>query len=405
MSKNYSKIYLMNYNMSQHKGVGFVVKAILSGVCAAALVSPVFAATVPKAATRSFLTATQKHLSQYESAQMTALITVWNSKNQDLVPPLTVSDTVASSDIVQLWKTVGTASKLADSKMDDESTYRWKNAVTLASLNNALKVVWTAVATDPSFEQYMPFVKPALTKISGIGVQTDLSTSDSVPRRLVFYWTGVQNKTRFSVHVNVALHGYSEKPNPVAVVYPKPTSKNGSTNGQAKTATTTSPSSPQAGTTTPVNAPQAPSASAPGGAVNIFGQGGVQSQAVADITTPAGRDAQRMNDLHAIAQALQLFNNDTGRYPMGVNLVLGSPGLDCLNSDGFTSSDNCPYPYMSHVPADPGGLVSYSYTAFVSPDGMVTSYSVGAQLEGIAQGTAGTLRSLITLRPTGIFNR
>lgn len=84
------------------------------------------------------------------------------------------------------------------------------------------------------------------------------------------------------------------------------------------------------------------------------------------------RDAKRKSDLSQIARALQVFNEDFGRYPLDVNgEIIGchdddeSDELeDCAWGDVFAAYPNATYQlYMSKLPEDPKGGYEYYYVS------------------------------------------
>ncbi len=96
-----------------------------------------------------------------------------------------------------------------------------------------------------------------------------------------------------------------------------------------------------------------------------------------------GRDSRRKEDLHQITTALEVYYNDTGRYPesSGTGEIIGCGALipaPCnwgaiFARDGIT--------YMVQLPADPVDGIQYYYD---SDDG--TDYAIFAYLENDQDG-------------------
>lgn len=123
---------------------------------------------------------------------------------------------------------------------------------------------------------------------------------------------------------------------------------------------------------------------------NIFSNPNPTVTQVVDAHASAS-DLQRLNTLKQLQAALEQYYSDQNAYPAGNGLVLGETQTSCLNSDGWGSSVDCPYPYFGTIPKDPGSG-SYFYTATDS------SYTISATLDGKANGYSGT----ITMTPGGI---
>lgn len=83
------------------------------------------------------------------------------------------------------------------------------------------------------------------------------------------------------------------------------------------------------------------------------------------------RDARRKSDLSQIARALQVFNEDFGRYPLDENgEIIGCQSdesdelEDCAWSGVFAAYPNATYQlYMSKLPEDPKTSYSYYYVS------------------------------------------
>lgn len=120
--------------------------------------------------------------------------------------------------------------------------------------------------------------------------------------------------------------------------------------------------------------------------------GGVSSATGANATATAN-DTTRISVLDKLQTALALYFNDQSSYPTGTGVVLGIEPNTCLNSDGWESASDCPYPYMDTVPMDPGAS-NYTYTA--SADG--STYTISDKLDGTINGLSGTIK----MTPGGI---
>ncbi len=98
--------------------------------------------------------------------------------------------------------------------------------------------------------------------------------------------------------------------------------------------------------------------------------------------TIKSRDTQRKSDLNQIGKALELFNNDVGRYPnvdaSGEMLCLGVGAVDVLcNGSIYAYSGTIRSLYMDELPEDPSSSQEYVY---VPGDGG-NSYAIFASLE------------------------
>jgi len=91
-----------------------------------------------------------------------------------------------------------------------------------------------------------------------------------------------------------------------------------------------------------------------------------------------GRDSRRKDDMRSIANALEVYYNDKGQYPVGVGGVM--QGCDTGDSQpcnwGGQFTDNKGTLYMVLIPKDPLETQKYYY---VSASG--TSYQLYAKLE------------------------
>jgi type II secretion system protein G len=113
--------------------------------------------------------------------------------------------------------------------------------------------------------------------------------------------------------------------------------------------------------------------------VGILSVVGIASYTQATIKS---RDTKRKNDLNQIAKALELFNNDVGRYPKSDtegNMLC--PTIDgsedtCIGSI-YSFSNSVRSTYMSNLPKDPSVGQSYKYF----PSANFDSYSLYAALE------------------------
>lgn len=81
------------------------------------------------------------------------------------------------------------------------------------------------------------------------------------------------------------------------------------------------------------------------------------------------RDAKRKSDLSQIARALEVFNEDFGRYPVGIDgeIIGCQPDEDDDLEDCAWGGEFAGYPsgvyqlYMSKLPEDPKGSYDYYY--------------------------------------------
>ncbi|HQE63290.1 MAG TPA: prepilin-type N-terminal cleavage/methylation domain-containing protein [bacterium] len=106
------------------------------------------------------------------------------------------------------------------------------------------------------------------------------------------------------------------------------------------------------------------------------------------------RDSRRLSDVKQIGMALELYYDDTGRYPPPPTPT-GTPitGL-CLSNSGFTSTCGT-IPYLQKIPSDPLPNIHYTYSYLNSGE----SYRLGFNLEqGSGDWPAGTL----AMGPNGI---
>lgn len=105
------------------------------------------------------------------------------------------------------------------------------------------------------------------------------------------------------------------------------------------------------------------------------------------------RDARRLADLKQIQTALEMYNSETGSYPVTSTILLGDSTHACLGSNGFNSAGSCSSPFIT-LPKDPSGGF-YTYT------GSAADYTVVATLEGVV----GNLSNIISTSPNcGITN-
>jgi len=106
------------------------------------------------------------------------------------------------------------------------------------------------------------------------------------------------------------------------------------------------------------------------------------------------RDSRRLSDVKQISMALELYYDDTGRYPPPPTPT-GTPitGL-CLSNSGITSTCGT-IPYLQKIPSDPLPNIHYTYSYLNSGE----SYRLGFNLEqGSGDWPAGTL----AMGPNGI---
>lgn len=106
----------------------------------------------------------------------------------------------------------------------------------------------------------------------------------------------------------------------------------------------------------------------------------------------ASRDTKRLADLRQIGTALELYNNDENRYPIGADVALGAEDTACLNASGWQSA-GCDGAYMGKVPNDPQSG-HYIYSSATNSN----YYTISAALEGSSNGLTGNIRQT----PNGI---
>ncbi len=121
-----------------------------------------------------------------------------------------------------------------------------------------------------------------------------------------------------------------------------------------------------------------------------------ENPVVAPITdsSASATDLERVTTLKQLQIALAAYFTAAGMYPEGTQVVLGMNETSCLNTDGWGSSNDCPYPYFGSIPPDPGGK-AYTYTSTGD------SYTVTAMLDG----KVGMLSGTIVLMPGGITKK
>lgn len=99
--------------------------------------------------------------------------------------------------------------------------------------------------------------------------------------------------------------------------------------------------------------------------------------------TIKSKDTQRKSDLSQIAKALELFNNDVGRYPK-----TSAGAMTCLKADGteelcngaiYAYIGDTKATYMKTVPADQTASREYVY----GPDETFGSFALYAALENL----------------------
>jgi type II secretion system protein G len=91
-----------------------------------------------------------------------------------------------------------------------------------------------------------------------------------------------------------------------------------------------------------------------------------------------GRDSSRKSDLAQIKNALDLYYNDKGEYPLGSGgLIMGCNGEQTCNwSDVFEDENGTVY--MVKIPADPQGDKAYWYESSTGQ-----SFQIYSRLENI----------------------
>ncbi len=103
--------------------------------------------------------------------------------------------------------------------------------------------------------------------------------------------------------------------------------------------------------------------------------------------TLKSRDTQRKNDLNQMAKAIELFNNDLGRYP-NIDDISGKmlcPGVDGIETEcnysiyAYNNQEvTAKAVYMDNIPVDPSSNRDYVY---VANDPSVGSFALYAALE------------------------
>lgn len=102
--------------------------------------------------------------------------------------------------------------------------------------------------------------------------------------------------------------------------------------------------------------------------------------------TLKSRDTQRKNDLNQMAKAIELFNNDLGRYPsIDESGEMLCPGIDgneiACNTSIYAYNNNevtAKAVYMDKIPVDPSSTRDYVY---VPDDPGVGGFALYAALE------------------------
>jgi hypothetical protein len=105
-------------------------------------------------------------------------------------------------------------------------------------------------------------------------------------------------------------------------------------------------------------------------------------------------DSERVTTLKQLQIALAGYFAATGEYPEGTELTIGLGETSCLNTDGWGSSDDCPYPYFNKIPKDPGGKM-YVYNR------VGDSYTITGTLDG----KVGMLSGEVILKPNGLTKK
>jgi prepilin-type N-terminal cleavage/methylation domain-containing protein len=100
--------------------------------------------------------------------------------------------------------------------------------------------------------------------------------------------------------------------------------------------------------------------------------------------TVKSRDTQRKGDLSQIVKAIEMFNNDLGKYPSAIDGVMYCPGPDgteapCGNSI-FSYSGAQLATYMQSAPSDPTLATSGRKYVYI-PDENLRSFALYAALE------------------------
>jgi general secretion pathway protein G len=98
------------------------------------------------------------------------------------------------------------------------------------------------------------------------------------------------------------------------------------------------------------------------------------------------REAALRSDLKLLRNAINLFQTDTGLYPLNLNALAATTApAKGLNSDG-TQGDiiaaNWHGPYLQEVPNDPVSSAAFNYGTEAPNVGKVTSSATGNGLDG-----------------------
>ncbi len=370
--------------MKKSNGGPKIVIAVCLVILITLTIVAMVVASTQKTSAKSVLDLTLSSLKQQPTIQVNGILTVFDAAKKPFIPAVYFSVSTSPEKATALWKLIPQNNRPEKIKLSGLEALRWKNTLSLNNLNSILATLWPLYKGSSSTPEQIAFFKPPLKKLTGIYVQPVIGKTDYLPRQITLGWFALQGKKTYSVRIALQLSGFIS-PQKIAPDKNAQTVVKSVTSSQEQT----SQQDNFLAQNQPVNSP-----SAPGRAVDVFGNGGVQSKMVDNLGVSAGRDAQRLNDLKALQTALELYFSDQGAYPSGVGIALGVSGHDCLNSDGWASSADCPYPYMMRVPKDPGSA-TYVYTQ------TNLSYYIDAQLEG----SQNSLSESIRLTPAGIANR
>ena len=98
----------------------------------------------------------------------------------------------------------------------------------------------------------------------------------------------------------------------------------------------------------------------------------------------SARDAQRIQQVNQIQQALEMFYNDNGHYPKIKHVLTeesNDPEPNCGHNGRWCELENKLSPYIDNLPKDEPRDDTYYYMYYSSPGDNYQTYGVGAKLE------------------------
>lgn len=205
------------------------------------------------------------------------------------------------------------------------------------------------------------------------------------------------------IKIKVGVPVVKKSASPVATKTASP-SKSTSNSNQKSAAVNQSPSSSASslGVSTPAGAQQSndaannfssPAAIPATEQPNIFSNSAPTVTPVTDANA-SPNDIQRLTTLKQLQIALASYFSAQNNYPSGNGIIIGATQANCLNSDGWGVSENCPYPYFINIPRDPGNSI-YLYNASAG------AYTITDTLQGAVSGLSGA----IVATPNGIAKK